>query len=72
MTVTEAAAVLGLSVAAVRRHVQMGRIRGERVGSRMWLIPKEEVDRWKGIGKLKRGPKPRATTPTEPGTTEDT
>jgi excisionase family DNA binding protein len=59
MTVAQAAKVLGLSLATVRRHVQEGRMKGERVGARVWLIPEEEIERWKGIGKLKRGPKPR-------------
>lgn len=61
MTVAQAAQALGLSVAMVRRYVQTGRMKGERIGARVWLIPKEEVGRWKGgAERLKPGRKPAA------------
>ncbi|MGD9891654.1 MAG: helix-turn-helix domain-containing protein [Dehalococcoidia bacterium] len=59
VTVTEAAAVLGVTAAAVAKRLQRGEMRGVKVNPRLWLIPAEEVDRWRTIGKLKPGPKPR-------------
>lgn len=59
LTVEEAAALLGLSVAGVRRRIQRGDLKARRVGARLWLIPREEVERAQSAGKLKPGPKPR-------------
>ena len=57
VTVTEAASVLGLSGAAINKRLQRGEMRGVKVNARLWLIPPDELDRWRGKGKLKPGPK---------------
>ena len=57
LTVAQAAAALGLDAATVRRRLASGVMQGERVGERLWLIPRAEVARWLGKGKLKPGPK---------------
>lgn len=53
MTLVEAAAALGLSVSALRTRAEKGYIQAEKVGPRMWLIPRDEVEKWKGKGRLK-------------------
>jgi excisionase family DNA binding protein len=57
ITVSEAAAILGISNRAVSKRLENGHMRGERVHPRLWLIPREEVDRWREIGRMKPGPK---------------
>jgi excisionase family DNA binding protein len=42
LTITEAAATLGVSYSLMRRFVKQGRVKVMRVGKRM-LIPEEEV-----------------------------
>jgi excisionase family DNA binding protein len=42
LTITEAAATLGISYSLMRRFVKQGRVKVMRVGKRM-LIPEEEV-----------------------------
>ncbi len=59
MTVSEAAIVLNVNTATIRYRIQRGDMQAERAGVRLWLIQREEVERWKVIGKLPRGPKPR-------------
>jgi excisionase family DNA binding protein len=59
VTVTEAAAELGVSGAAINKRLQRGDMRGVKVNPRLWLIPAEEVERWKQRGRLRPGPKPR-------------
>lgn len=66
LTVDEAAAALGVSTHAVRKRLLRGLMRGESIGSgrrRLWLIPRAEVDRWRGVGQLKRGPKRQSREP---------
>jgi excisionase family DNA binding protein len=65
MTVTEAAAILGISERAIRYRLERGLMTGERVGKWIWLIPKEEVERVKGTPPL-LGRKPtRRPSPVE-------
>ena len=59
VTVGEAATVLGVDGATIRRRLARGVMQGERVGPRLWLIPKEEIERWRSRGKLRPGRKPR-------------
>ena len=59
LTVTEAAAVLGMSERALRNRIERGDMQAERAGARILLIPRAEVERWQQIGRLKPGPKPR-------------
>jgi excisionase family DNA binding protein len=58
MHVAEAARELGLTRRAILARIERGEMRAERVHPKLWLIPIEEVDRWRGRGKLKPGPKP--------------
>jgi excisionase family DNA binding protein len=44
ITLTETAAILGISYSLMRRFVKQGRVKAIRVGKRL-LIPEEEVDR---------------------------
>jgi excisionase family DNA binding protein len=57
MTVTAAAAELGVTPDAVRRRLERGIMTGIRVHSRLWVIPRAEVDQWRPQGKLRPGPK---------------
>ncbi len=45
-TTTEAAALLGVTVRAVRAHIKRGNIRATRFG-RDWQITPEEIERFK-------------------------
>lgn len=65
LTVGQAAMVLDVDMRTLRHRLEKGQMAGERVTNRLWMIPVAEVERWKAIGKMKPGPKPRATTPTE-------
>ena len=58
VTVSEAAEQLGLSIWGVAKRLQRGDMRGVKVNPRLWLIPVEEVERWKQRGRLKPGPRP--------------
>jgi excisionase family DNA binding protein len=58
MSVTEAAAAMGISVTALYDRIRNGQVQAERVGKRVLLIPESEVERLRGAGKLKPGPKP--------------
>ena len=58
MTVTQAAEVLGLSPAGVRRRIERGEMKANLISPRLWVIPVEEVERWKQLGKLRPGPRP--------------
>ena len=59
MSVSEAAAAMGISVTALRDRIRNGQVQAERVGKRVLLIPESEVERLRGRGRLKPGPKPR-------------
>lgn len=59
MTPAEAAAEIGITQRAVQDRLKRGLLRGTNYGGRVWLIPREEVERAKALGPLKRGPKPR-------------
>jgi excisionase family DNA binding protein len=60
LTVAEAAQELGISVRGVQDRLLRGAMHGERLTPRMWVIPRDEVDRWKDKGRLRPGrPKKR-------------
>lgn len=59
MTVTEAAAALGVDARTIRHRLERGMMKGENVHPRLWMIPREEVERWMEIGKLPPGRKAR-------------
>ncbi len=60
LTLHEVAEELGLPVRTVQNRVRAGTMRGERVHPRLWMVPRDELDRWRDRGKLKPGPKPKA------------
>jgi len=57
MTVSEAAQELGVTVRAIHKRIASGHMRAERYGERAVLIPTEEVQRWRELGRMKPGPK---------------
>lgn len=59
MTVNEAARELGIGRSALHSRIQRGEIGAIRASPRLTLIPRSEVERWRGKGKLKPGPKPK-------------
>ena len=59
MSVTEAAAAMGISVTALYDRIRNGQVQAERIGRRVLLIPASEVDRLRGAGRMKPGPKPQ-------------
>jgi hypothetical protein len=65
LTVAETARELDLTVRGVQNRLLRGLMQGERVTPRLWLIPREEVERWKALGRQKPGRKPRHQTDEE-------
>jgi excisionase family DNA binding protein len=57
VTTTEAARLLGVSHRTILDRLQRGLMQGERISPRLWLVPREELERV-GAGRLKTGPKP--------------
>lgn len=57
--VVDAARILGMSVSGVRTRLERGQMQGKRVGPRLWLIPRDEVERWRERGRQRTGPKPK-------------
>lgn len=64
-TVTQAAEELGITPRAVLLRIKNGEMRAERVGPRATLIPRDEIERWKAVGKRKGGRPPKARAETE-------
>ena len=60
MTITDAARELGVNPSTLRYRLRRGHMTGEKIGPRAWLIPMTEVERWKQLGRMKRGPRTRA------------
>ena len=60
VTATEAADALGISRYAVLKRIASGHFPGAvRATKRLWLIPREDVERAKETGRLRPGRKPR-------------
>ncbi len=57
MSVQEAADALGISRRGVLSRIERGEMQAQRIGSRVWLISRSEIERWRGLGKLRPGPK---------------
>lgn len=62
VTVAQAAKALGLTPDGVRDRIRRGDIEAVRVNPRLLMIPRAEVEKWRGRGKLKTGPKPKRGT----------
>lgn len=57
LTVAEAAQELGMTVRGVQERLRRGMMRGERVSPRLWMIQREEVERWRALGRQRPGRK---------------
>ena len=58
VTTVEAARILGISHRTVLDRLKRGLMRGEQVSPKLWLVPRQELERV-GAGRLKTGPKPK-------------
>jgi excisionase family DNA binding protein len=58
LTVEQAAHELGLPARTVRERVRRGLMAGTKVNARLVLIPREEVEAWRGRGRIRPGRKP--------------
>ena len=58
VSVTEAAEAMGISLTALYDRIRNGTVRAERLGRRVLLVPESEVERLRGQGRRKPGPKP--------------
>jgi len=65
MTVAEAAKELGLSERTVQDRLQRGVMRGRRIGERVWVVHRNEVEKWKQRGKIRPG-RPRRGSDSPP------
>jgi hypothetical protein len=52
VTVTEAAAELGLTEAAVRARLTKGQMSGRKLGP-IWVVTRAEVERWRQRGRMR-------------------
>ncbi len=55
LTVAEAARALGLSERGIQDRLRRGAMRGVRIGQRVWVVSRAEVEAWQEKGKLKSG-----------------
>jgi excisionase family DNA binding protein len=62
MSVAGAAKALGVAGRTIRARIAAGQMHAEQVNPRLWMIPLAEVERWRAIGRLKRGPSPKRAT----------
>lgn len=70
LTVTQAARELGMSRVGVSLRIRHGEMTAYRIGPSTTLIPREEVERWKVIGKRGGGrPRPGSGAHTRGGYT---
>jgi excisionase family DNA binding protein len=60
MTLSQAAAALGVSAATLRQQVAAGRLRATKIGP-LWVVAETEVERYRrdSLGKAGRPPKRR-------------
>jgi excisionase family DNA binding protein len=58
ITISEAAAELGIPPRTLAYRLERGLMRGERVNARLWLVPRSEVEQWRGVGRLRPGRRP--------------
>jgi excisionase family DNA binding protein len=63
MNLSEAAQELGLTRRALIARIARGEMAAERVHEKLWLVSRDEVERQRKLGRLKPGPKPRASEP---------
>lgn len=65
MTVTQAAEMLGLRPSVVRRYVQTGRLRAERVNPRLYLVDAASLEEFRQQPRPRGWPKGRPRKPKE-------
>lgn len=58
MTLTEAAASLGIDQSTLRKQIAAGALRATKVGP-LWTVTPREVERYRGVSLGKRGRKVR-------------
>lgn len=58
LTVAEAAEAMGIGRQGVHDRIRAGMIQAVKPSARLLLIPRAEVERFRGVGKLPTGPKP--------------
>jgi excisionase family DNA binding protein len=54
-TVAETAQALGLSVRAIQDRIRKGEMAAEKITPRLYLVHRNEIERWKPVGKRKGG-----------------
>ena len=59
VTVPQAAKLLGLTERGVLKRIERGDMRAERLGGKVWVIPREEIERWTVLGRQRPGRKPK-------------
>jgi excisionase family DNA binding protein len=59
LTAKDAATALGLPKRTVIYRLARGLMQGVQVGGRLWLMPRTEVERWQGQGKISPPGRPR-------------
>lgn len=59
ITVTEAARMLALAETTVRKRLRLGQMAGRQITTRLWLIDRAEVERWRERGRQSPGRKAR-------------
>lgn len=53
LMVVDAAREMGISRRALLNRIERGDVKADRVNARLWLVPRAEVERWRGRGRLK-------------------
>lgn len=63
LTVKQAALELGIPARTILYRLKKGTMKGEQLAGWQWIIPRAEVERWRGCGKIKPGRKPPRRPP---------
>ena len=68
LTLTQAAAALGVSAATLRQQIGNGRLRARKIGP-VWTVTQREVERYRtaSLGRPGRRPKARPASTTRRG-----
>lgn len=60
LTLNDAAAELGLNAATLRQSIARGAMTAEKIGPRLWVVSRREVERYRAESLGRRGPRPAA------------
>jgi excisionase family DNA binding protein len=66
--VEEAAAILGIAAGSVRYLIRTEQLPARRVGQRLWLIPRDDVEAHALLMRDRQRPGPKPHTPRRPAT----